>query len=60
VGWQAISYGDFLHLVPIADRQKHETSPWCWCQPDTNGEKLFVHNSMDRREVVDEDYAEAR
>jgi hypothetical protein len=42
------------HVLPISDLRPHEERASCWCIPDavSVGEAmLYIHNSMDRREV---------
>lgn len=38
------------HVMPIADLRDHTEVPSCWCHP-TDDDGVWVHHSMDRREV---------
>lgn len=47
-----------LHVYPLNDEREHdiETS-MCWCNPTmeiVNGEMLFIHNSADGRELIEQ------
>lgn len=43
------------HVVPINDLRQHENLFSCWCNPAVDIEnRMFVHNSMDRREEYEE------
>jgi hypothetical protein len=41
-----------IHVTPVMDYREHETSSNCWCLPEFDDEdgRIWVHNSMDRRE----------
>lgn len=46
-----------LHITPINDLKEHEESSTCECCPKLiieNGEMIFVHNSFDGREILEE------
>ena len=47
-----------IHVVPLKDRKKHiEHFNKCWCNPKIiyeNGHRIYVHNSADGRELVEE------
>lgn len=46
-----------LHILPINDLKEHEESSTCECCPKLiieNGEMIFVHNSFDGREIIEE------
>ena len=45
-----------IHIIPIDDLEEHEELSTCKCNPrliEENGEFLFVHNSFDKREVIE-------
>ena len=45
------------HVIPVADVIEHCCSSDCWCRPHQDLEggflNIWVHNSMDRREVYE-------
>ena len=46
-----------LHILPINDLKEHEESSTCECCLKLiieNGEMIFVHNSFDGREIIEE------
>lgn len=46
-----------IHILPINDLKEHEESSTCECNPKLmveNGEMIFVHNSFDGREEIEE------
>lgn len=45
-----------LHIMPINDIREHEADAGCFCKPqqDSKTPGLFIHNSLDRREVYEE------
>lgn len=45
-----------LHVIPLNDYREHTSNRHCWCNPimDEEDNNLFVHNSMDRRELYEE------
>lgn len=49
---------EIYHILPIDDIKEHEESSLCECSPTvevyTNGNVLIIHNSFDRREVVED------
>lgn len=49
--WQAlmIETGE-RHVIPLDDLRDHAESSSCWCRP-FDDEGVWVHNSMDRREL---------
>jgi len=45
-----------LHILPINDLEEHEELSTCKCNPkliEENGELILVHNSFDKREVIE-------
>jgi hypothetical protein len=42
-----------VHVVPIDDLREHEPSPACWCRPREAEPRVFVHNSLDGRELYE-------
>ena len=45
------------HVVPINDLEEHELSSSCKCNPKLtmeNNEMIFIHNSYDLREIIEE------
>jgi hypothetical protein len=45
-----------LHILPINDIDEHEELSTCKCNPkliEKNGELILVHNSFDKREVIE-------
>lgn len=58
-GWgvyQRISTGD-IHIIPTNDLREHTVERDCWCVPvlDKKEEMVWVHPSLDRRELYEED-----
>lgn len=61
-GWDRVEMSDRAgnvceqHVVPCGDLREHDLSPECWCRPFEDDEMpdLWAHNSMDRREVLEE------
>lgn len=47
---------DEPHVVPLVDLREHEISERCWCRP-VDDEGIWVHNSMDRRELIEQGLA---
>ena len=45
-----------MHIVPENDLREHITSKECWCKPVQDEEllTLFIHNSLDRRELYED------
>ena len=47
-----------INILPINDLKEHEENTTCECNPKVevleNGEILVIHNSYDRREVIEE------
>ena len=43
------------HITPVGDLREHVCSSDCWCNPvqDEVHPNLFVHNSMDKRELYE-------
>ena len=44
------------HVAPINDLREHDLKPECWCKPtpDVEFPHLWVHNSLDQRELVEQ------
>lgn len=45
------------HVIPINDIKKHIEKPTCKCSPKViveNGQSIYIHNSYDGREIVEE------
>jgi hypothetical protein len=47
---------DDVHTMPVGDLREHEASRACWCHPkqDEDEIRLWIHNSMDRREEYEQ------
>lgn len=43
------------HVVPVGDLREHDSSPECWCGPMPDDEEpcVYVHRSMDQRELYE-------
>ena len=42
---------DIYHIIPENNFRDHDESSDCWCKPKSDeGDRLFIHNSMDGRE----------
>ena len=45
------------HLLPIDDLEEHEEISTCKCLPKSevlqNGDIMIIHNSFDKREVIE-------
>lgn len=41
-----------LHILPLGDLREHTEDRHCWCKPMRDDEypRIWLHNSMDRRE----------
>jgi len=47
--WMVIqSKSGQLHVVPIKDQRKHDSTLECWCSP-TQDEDVIVHHAADGR-----------
>lgn len=46
---------ELWHIVPIDDLRPHEASVSCWCHPTVDEERsdVYVHHSMDQRELYE-------
>lgn len=61
-GWSLISLGSFgvvdeQHVIPNDDFRDHDEGEGCWCNPSQDPEEetpLWVHHSIDRRELIEE------
>lgn len=45
------------HVIPLNDLKPHEETSLCNCYPKIvmeNGNMIFVHNSYDKRELVEQ------
>lgn len=44
-----------LHVIPLGDLREHSAACDCWCRPQADDEKLdvWIHNSLDRRELYE-------
>lgn len=50
-GWEVVSIGNDVHVLPVGDIRQHTMSGECWCCPDnTDAENMYTHQSADRRE----------
>lgn len=47
--------GEHQHVMPVDDRRVHQALPTCWCVPkhDTEKPHVLIHNSVDRREMLE-------
>ncbi len=47
---------DVIHVMPINDLREQADSPECWCKPihDEEEPNLYIHNSMDERELYEQ------
>lgn len=60
-GWNLVEMIDAAevvcekHVIPVDDLREHAPSVDCWCQPFEDDEMphLYAHNSMDRREAIE-------
>lgn len=45
-----------IHVIPLNDYRDHICDRECWCNPimDDEDNNLFIHNSMDHRELYEE------
>jgi len=46
-----------IHVTPLNDLREHFDDMHCWCLPSVlveNGTKIFVHNSADGREILED------
>jgi hypothetical protein len=50
--WEVLATRGASHVCPVDDLRPHLVSPECWCHP-TDDEGVWVHNAMDRRELVE-------
>lgn len=50
LGWLLCYDHVDLHSLPLNDLRPHIKSPSCWCAPRNDGDTLWSHNAMDRRE----------
>jgi hypothetical protein len=43
------------HLLPSADLREHIRTPSCWCHPEPDDEepRVWLHNAMDGRELIE-------
>jgi len=47
------------HVIPIDDLKEHTEDSTCECSPKLifeDGEMIFIHNSYDGRELLEDDY----
>jgi hypothetical protein len=52
-GWQVVVGGSGeMHVIPIADRLRHDVAPSCRCCPKYD-ECMWVHNAFDKREMLE-------
>ena len=45
-----------INVIPINDLKEHTENSTCECEPKViieNGEMIVVHNSFDRRELIE-------
>lgn len=42
-----------VHICPLNDLRDHVKDRICWCHP-TEDEGLWVHHSLDQREIVEQ------
>jgi hypothetical protein len=50
--WSVNPTPDTVEVWPVGDLRDHYLSPYCWCNP-RNDEGVFIHNSMDGRELFE-------
>lgn len=46
-----------INIIPLNDLKEHIEFPCCDCNPKIiveNGEEIIIHNSYDRRELIEE------
>lgn len=45
-----------VHVLPVDDLKPHKASKDCWCGPweEPINPGVFVHNSLDRRELYED------
>jgi hypothetical protein len=54
-GWRQVEDalgGSRVHVIPKNDDREHQRSELCWCRPEQSpsDERMWLHNSADRRE----------
>ena len=51
-----IGEGSERHVVPVGDLREHVETTKCWCRPleDIEYYNIWIHNSMDRREFIED------
>lgn len=55
-GWAAVTKDNCdIHVIPVDDIRPHDASSRCFCHPvpDEEDERVIVHNSLDRREIIE-------
>lgn len=43
-----------IHTYPLDDYREHDINPACWCHPTEVEPGLWIHHSLDGRELVEE------
>jgi hypothetical protein len=57
--WEVIKNEiDETHVIPQRDLKPHTENAGCWCQP-FDDEGIWVHNSLDQREAIEQGRARA-
>ena len=51
--WVIAEEDDAYHVIPVGDLKAHDISCECWCSPvpDEDRPDIYVHNSLDLREL---------
>lgn len=46
---------DYVHVLPLEDLREHKPACTCWCRPTEDDETpgLWVHHSLDQRELYE-------
>lgn len=52
-GWSVFEYHDSVHVMPIDDDEDHYFFD-CKCSPSYK-EGVYIHNSFDKRELLESD-----
>ncbi len=42
-----------IDITPLNDLKKHEVGGDCWCNPELNEDGVWIHNSLDNRELTE-------
>jgi hypothetical protein len=52
-----------INVLPVNDLKEHVEATHCWCNPRVeieNDEMIVIHNSLDKREIVEQAYEHIR